>query len=144
MTSPAKTFVDSNILIYAFDESEAQKRLIANLALSQLWSEDSGALSVQVLQEFYFNVTRKIRVPLVKSAAKKVLDHYGQWCGITTVREVQAALRIEAEAKISFWDGLIVASAVQLGATRILSEDLNHGQIIEGIEIVNPFHNLEG
>jgi predicted nucleic acid-binding protein len=144
MTTPFKTFIDSNVLIYAFDNSEEEKRLTANLALSKLWSEDSGSLSVQVLQEFYFNVTRKIRKPLAWQEARDIVDEYKDWCGITTVREVQAALRIEAEAKISFWDGLIVASAAQLGATRIFSEDLNHGQIIEGIEIVNPFHNLKG
>jgi len=142
MTPLTRTFIDSNILIYAFDESDSTKHFRANQALLELWSEDAGAVSVQVLQEFYWNVTRKIRVPLAKSAAQKVIDHYAIWCGITSAQEVKSALRIESQAQISFWDALIVASAIQCGATRILSEDLNHGQTIAGIEIVNPFLDL--
>jgi predicted nucleic acid-binding protein len=143
MTTPDKTFVDSNVLIYAFDESHEGKRRKANRTLIELWSGDAGALSVQVLQEFYWNVTRKIRKPLAKTEARDVVDEYAIWCGVTSIREVKAALRIETVAQISFWDALIVASADQCGATRILSEDLNHGQIIAGIEIVNPFLDLE-
>ena len=142
MTPRGKTFIDSNLLIYAFDESDEQKRLTANRTLNELWAEGSGALSVQVLQEFYWNVTRKIRTPLARPAAWKVVDNYAQWCGVTSAQEVEAALRIESEFQISFWDALIVASARKCGATCVLSEDMQHCQIIDGIEIVNPFRPL--
>ena len=134
-----KTFIDSNILIYAFDDSDERKRKMANQVLSDLWSQDAGTLSVQVLQEFYTNVTRKIRNPIAKPTAHRVVNHYSKWCGATTAHEVQAAFRIESAALISFWDALIVACAQNNGATRILSEDMQHGQVIAGIAIVNPF-----
>jgi len=139
MTSPARKFIDSNILIYAFDEADHAKHRKANHTLRELWSEDSGALSVQVLQEFYWNVTRKIRKPLARREARDVVDEYAIWCGTTSAQEIKSALHIESQAQISFWDALIIASAIQCGATRILSEDLNHGQTIAGVEIVNPF-----
>lgn len=139
MTPTAKTFIDSNILIYANDKDEPVKQSIAIQALDELWSNGAGSLSVQVLQEFYFNITRKIRKRIDKAEARAIVDEYSEWCGVTTAHEVQSAFRIENTAKISFWDALIVACAQKNGATRILSEDLQHGQIIAGIEIVNPF-----
>jgi predicted nucleic acid-binding protein len=74
--------------------------------------------------------------------AQEVVQLYSQWCGETTAREIQDAFRIESTAQISFWDALIVASALQSGANRILSDDLNHGQTISGIAIVDPFRDL--
>jgi predicted nucleic acid-binding protein len=142
MPDAEKTFIDSSVLIYAFDESSQAKYQTANNMLSQLWMDHSGSLSVQVLEEFYTNITRKVRSPIARSTATKIIDDYAQWCGTTTVHEVQAACRIEREAKVSFWDALIVACAQKNGATRILSEDLNHGQVIDGVEIVNPFRNI--
>jgi predicted nucleic acid-binding protein len=92
-----------------------------------------------VLQEFYINVTRKIRSPLSKGLARQVVDSYAVWCIETTHAEISAAFRIEDEARIGFWDALIVASAFKAGASQILSEDLNAGQRISGILIANPF-----
>jgi len=94
---------------------------------------------MQVLQEFYVNVTRKILSPLPKNVARLVVDSYSNWCAETTLAEISTAFRIEDEAGISFWDALIVACAVRIGAARILSEDLNAGQRIAGIPIENPF-----
>jgi predicted nucleic acid-binding protein len=139
MTDFARTFVDSNILIYANDTDERAKQKLAIEALDELWRHDTGAVSVQVLQEFYNVVTRKMKSRVSKEQAQKVVLLYSQWCGVTTAHEVQTAFRIESTAKISFWDALIVACAQKSGATRILSEDLQHGQIIAGIEIANPF-----
>jgi predicted nucleic acid-binding protein len=139
---PAKIFVDSNVLIYAFDASEGPKRHKADATLAELWAHDSGVLSVQVLQEFYNNVTRKIRQPLAKSEAQDVVEEYAVWCASRNVQVVQAAFLIEAETRFSFWDSLIVASAQASGADRILSEDMQHGQVVGGVEIVNPFLGL--
>jgi predicted nucleic acid-binding protein len=142
MSKPVKTFIDSNVLIYANDKDEVEKQRVAIKALDELWTTDSGVLSVQVLQEFYSVVTRKLKPRVSRALAQEVVQLYSQWCGETTAREIQDAFRIESTAQISFWDALIVASALQSGANRILSDDLNHGQTIAGIAIVNPFRDL--
>jgi predicted nucleic acid-binding protein len=107
--------------------------------LRELWGRRAGALSMQVLQEFYVNVTRKISTPLPQIAARAVVNAYTPWCIETTAAEISSAFRIEDESRIEFWDALIVAAAAKCGATRILSEDLNAGQSIAGIQIENPF-----
>jgi predicted nucleic acid-binding protein len=135
----AKTFVDTNVLIYAHDADAKEKHERAKAVLNELWDERNGVLSMQVLQEFYINVTRKITTPLPKDAARRVVDSYSVWCMQTTAAEIAAAFRIEDESKIGFWDALIVASAAKSGSARILSEDLNHRQMIAGIRIEDPF-----
>jgi predicted nucleic acid-binding protein len=135
----AKTFVDTNVLIYAHDVDAPPKHKIANAVLRELWSERTGVLSLQVLQEFYVNVTRKISTPLSKESARLIVNSYAIWCMETTPAEMFSAFRIEDESRISFWDALIVSTAVRSGATRILSEDFNAGQRINGILIENPF-----
>jgi len=135
----AKTFVDTNVLIYAHDIDAAAKHRIAKRILEELWKQRTGALSTQVLQGFYVNVTRKIASPLSKESARAVVNRYIIWCLDSTSQEVSAAFRIEDEARIGFWDALIVAAALKAGADRILSEDLNPGQMIPGVRIENPF-----
>jgi predicted nucleic acid-binding protein len=135
----ARIFVDTNILIYAHDVDATAKHDVAKSVLHELWSQQSGVLSMQVLQEFYVNVTRKIASPLSKDAARLVVNTYAIWCIETTATEITTAFRIEDESRIGFWDALIVASAVKSGADRILSENLNARQIIAGILIENPF-----
>ncbi len=134
-----KTFVDTNVLIYAHDIDAGAKHQIAKSLLQTLWSERSGVLSMQVLQEFYVNVTRKIASPLPKDLARLVVNSYAIWCMETTPAEIAAAFRIEDESRIGFWDALIISSAVKSGATRILSEDFNAGHRIAGILVENPF-----
>jgi len=134
-----KTFIDTNVLIYAHDRDALQKYEIAKTILRELWSQRTGVLSIQVLQEFYVNVTRKIATPLPKDLARCVVNSYAIWCLETTPAEISAAFQIEDESRINFWDALIVSSAVKSGATRILSENLNAGQRIAGIPIENPF-----
>jgi predicted nucleic acid-binding protein len=134
-----KTFIDTNVLIYAHDIDANAKRQVAKAVLHELWSERTGVLSTQVLQEFYANVTRKIPTPLSKDLARLVVSSYAIWCMETTPAEISAAFRIEDESRIGFWDALIVSSAAKSGATRILSEDLNAGQRIAGILVENPF-----
>lgn len=138
----ARTFIDTNVLIYAHDVDATSKHEVAKKTLRELWGERTGVVSMQVLQEFYVNVTRKIASPLSKDAARSVVNSYSIWCTETTPAEIAAAFRIEDEAKIGFWDALIVASAAKCGATRILSEDLNAGQGIAGMRIENPFAGL--
>lgn len=134
-----KTFVDTNVLIYAHNLDAGAKHEIARGILDELWREHKGVLSPQVLQEFYVNVTRKISVPLTRNSARLIVEAYGVWCVETALSEISAAFRIEDEARIGFWDALIVAAAVKSRAERILSEDLNAGQRIAGVLIENPF-----
>jgi len=135
----AKIFVDTNVLIYAHDADAGPKHETARGVLRDLWGRRAGVLSTQVLQEFYVNVTRKIATPLSKPSARAVVDDYTVWCVNTTPAEISAAFRIEDETGIGFLDALIVAAARKAGAIRILSEDLNAGQIIAGVRIENPF-----
>ena len=134
-----RTFIDTNILIYAHDADAKSKHRVAKSVLAELWSLRTGVLSMQVLQEFYVNVTRKIASPLPKDVARMVVGSYAIWCVETTPAEISSAFRIEDESRIGFWDALIVASAAKCGAVRILSEDLNAGRMIAGVRIENPF-----
>ena len=134
-----KAFVDTNVLIYAHDVDAAEKHQIAKAVLQILWTERTGVLSTQVLQEFYVNVTRKIQSPLSKDLACLVVSSYAIWCVDTTAAEISTAFRIEDESRIGFWDALIISAAAKSGATRILSEDLNAGQRIAGVLVENPF-----
>ena len=106
-----------------------------------MWNDGTGLLA-PLLQEFYVTVTRKIAKPLAKDAARQVVSTYAIWCVDVTSADVAAAFRIEDEAKIGFWDALIIASASKAGAARVLSEDLNAGQTIAGVRIENPFSAL--
>jgi predicted nucleic acid-binding protein len=135
-----KTFVDTNVLIYAHDVDAGRKHEIAKTVVRELWVERSGLLSTQVLQEFYVNATRKIRTPLAKPVARTVVRAYGAWCvdGLTPA-DIATAFQIEDDARVGFWDALIVAVAIRSGAKRLLSEDLNPGQAIGGVAIDNPF-----
>jgi predicted nucleic acid-binding protein len=134
-----KTFVDTNVLIYAHDVDAGRKHEIAQRVLRELWSERIGLLSTQVLQELYVNVTRKIASPLPKASARAVVSAYASWCSEITLDEISAAFRIEDESRLGFWDSLIIASAAKGGATRLLSEDMNTGQTVSGVRIEDPF-----
>lgn len=133
-------FVDTNILVYAHDADAGLKHERAIEKLRELWESGTGRLSVQVLQEFYVNVTRKLTTPVARSTAREVVTAYGAWIReATTVATVIRAIDIAEMAQISYWDALIVASAEQAGAAHLYSEDLNADQTIAGVEIVNPF-----
>ena len=135
----AKVFIDTNVLIYAYGIDAGRKQRTAESIPLSLRQERTGAVSMQVLQEFYNTVTRKLASPLPKEKARLIVDSFSHWCVETTPAEIRQAFRIEDEARIGFWDALIVAAAIRSGAARILSEDLNSGQTIAGIQIENPF-----
>jgi predicted nucleic acid-binding protein len=139
-----KIFVDSNILIYAHDLDAGIRQQQAAVWLKKLWRSQTGRLSTQVLQEFYVNVTQKIRSPITKSTAREIVRNYGSWVQseITPATMVRAS-EISEVWKVSFWDAMIVAAAEQDEASDLLSEDLNHGQLTAGIRIVNPFGSPE-
>src|SRR3954454_11682224 len=123
----AKTFVDTNVLIYAHDADAGTKQATAREVLRDLWAQRAGVLSTQVLQELYVNVTRKIAKPLPKPSARAVVDSYTVWCIDTTPAEIAAAFRIEDEAGIGFWDALIVAAGRRARGARLPSSHFNTG-----------------
>jgi predicted nucleic acid-binding protein len=132
-------FVDTNIVVYAHDADAGVKRERAIETLRELWEADTGRLSVEVLQEFYVNVTRKLATRVARSTAREVVGTYGAWVREpTTAETVLRATDIAELTQVSFWDALIVAAAEQAGAALLLSEDLNAGHSIAGIKVVNP------
>jgi len=133
-------FVDSNILIYAHDLDAGAKQQRAANRLRELWDTRTGRLSTQVLQEFYVNVTQKIKRPLSKSSAREVVRYYNPWVhSLITPGTVVRASEIGETWGISFWDSMILAAAEQSQAVVVLSEDMNPGEVIAGVRIVNPF-----
>jgi predicted nucleic acid-binding protein len=133
-------FVDSNILIYAHDADAGAKRQRAAGTLRELWEMRSGRLSTQVLQEFYVNVTQKIKTPIPKPLARETVRNYAPWVqSLITPQTVVRASEIGETWRLSFWDSMILAAAEQSRAAQLLTEDLKHGDVIAGIRIVNPF-----
>ena len=135
-----RIFVDTNILVCAHDEEGAWKRELALGCLAELWESGRGRLSTQVLQEFVVSTTGRIQKPVARSAAREIVRTYASWVqsAITPATVIRAS-EIGEAWQISFWDGLILAAAEQDGATELLSEDLNSGQVIAGVRIRNPF-----
>jgi predicted nucleic acid-binding protein len=135
-----KVFLDTNILIYAHDIDSGNKHSISRNIVKDLWENRTGVLSTQVLQEFYINVTRKIPSPLSFLEAREIMRSYLCWeIRENTSLSVIRASEIEERYHISFWDALIVVAAHAAKVDRILTEDLNPGQVIEGVFIENPF-----
>lgn len=130
-------FVDTNILICAYDQKGGEKHSRATRALERLWGEETGRVSVQVLQEFYVTATQKLKAP--RASAREIVQAYAPWVqSPTTPETLLRASDLSESAHLSFWDALIVASAEQVGALRLYTEDLNAGQIIAGVQIINP------
>jgi predicted nucleic acid-binding protein len=135
-----KVFVDSNILVYAHDADAGDKQRIAANAVSEILDARSGVLSLQVLQEFYSTVTRKLRSAVARDVARELLRGYSSWIiQPLTAEDVVAASFLEQRHQLSFWDALIVQAALLAGARTLLSEDLQHGRSIDGVTVDNPF-----
>jgi len=135
-----RTFVDTNILVYAHDLDAGKKHGLAKQVVTELWENRSGVLSTQVIQEFYVTLTRKIPAPLKKSTVIRIIKSFLNWeIVINDAPIILQACEIEETYNLSFWDALIVSAAYSRNVTTILTEDLNHGQRVECILIVNPF-----
>lgn len=140
MTAAGRTFVDTNVLLYAHDTSETEKQPVARALLEELWADRSGVLSTQVLQEFYVVATRKFEPPMRRSEAREIVALYATWSVVQVdVGLILDAAALEERAQLSFWDALIVEAARRAGAMRLVSEDLQDGRRIAGIAIENPF-----
>jgi predicted nucleic acid-binding protein len=135
-----KIFLDTNILVYAYDISSGKKHDTARNIVTDLWNSRDGALSIQVLQEFFVSITKKIPNPLDIKTASDIIRDFLLWEIIDNDGELLlAAIGIQTRYLYSFWDSLIIAAAVRSGASILLTEDLKNGQIIEDVTIKNPF-----
>jgi predicted nucleic acid-binding protein len=138
-------FVDTNILVYLRDPSDPDRQRVAAEWFARLWDEVSGRISWQVLQEFYVVMTRKLDPPADPARVRQDIDALATWAPVPTEQGiVESAWRIEDRYGFSWWDSLVVAQALASGATTLLTEDLQHGQEIEGLRIVNPFEVAPG
>ena len=136
-----KYFIDTNVFIYSFDIKSAAKREIAQNIISSALEKGTGIISYQVVQEFLNAATRKFAVPLKLEDAKKYLDFVLEpLCEVSSSIELyHQALEIATEWRFSFYDAVIVASALQAECAELYSEDLQDGQKIRGVTIRNPF-----
>lgn len=133
-------FVDTNVLVYAYDRSAGPKNRRGAALMERLWSGNTGCTSIQVLQEFFVITTRKIAKPLRPERARTIIGDMGAWrVHRPSVEDVLGAIDIAEKARISFRDGMVVRSASAQGATVIWSEDLQSGGNISGVWIRNPF-----
>ena len=141
MSEPSNLqFVDTDILIYAHDRSAGGKHTRAGELIQDLWRSEAGCLSVQVLQEFYVNVTQKVPKPLPPEVAGEIIADLSVWqVHRPAVPDILDAIRLQGRYQLSFWDAMIVASAIQLGCQTIWSEDLNPGQVYDQVAVASPF-----
>lgn len=135
-----REFVDTNVLVYAFDAGSGEKGEKARGLVRALWENGRGCLSLQVLQELYVTLTRKVARPLTPEAAARIVEDLSTWpCHEPSKADLRDAVALSRKAKVSLWDALILQSARRSGCGVLWSEDLNAGQKLAGVVVRNPF-----
>ncbi|MBV9073928.1 MAG: PIN domain-containing protein [Acidobacteria bacterium] len=131
-------FVDTNVFLYALDQSELRKQAAARRWREELWRSRRGRISFQVLEEFYAQVMRKW--PKTREAARAEIRDLLAWRPLEIGSEVlERAWLLQDRYQLAFWDALIVACAQITGCSYLLTEDLQHGQRFEGVQVLSPF-----
>jgi predicted nucleic acid-binding protein len=135
----ARSFVDTNIVMYAHETSAGAKHVRARALVQELWRDRTGVVSTQVLQELAVNLRRKAGRPLDARATREIVADYLTWHVVVNGGEsILDALDLEARHRISFWDALVVHAAQTSGAEVLFSEDLSDGQKYGSVRVVNP------
>jgi len=137
-----RMLVDTNILVYAYDVDAGSKQVKAAEVLDKLWVQGNGVLATQVLAEFFITITRKVKQPLALPDARQIVEDYcNGWAILNTTPDfvIKAIAGVE-RYKLSFWDAMIWAAAALNEVPTIYSEDMQHGQILEGVRIENPLN----
>jgi len=138
-----RQFVDTNILVYAYDRTQDVKWKRASAFLECLWASREAVLSIQVLQEFFHIVTRKLPHPLTPREARAIVGDLSKWpYHRPTSADLLAAIDLQEDARISFWDAMIVHSARRMGCSILWTEDLNDGQTYAGVLVRDPFADV--
>ena len=141
MSAPGPlVFVDTNVLVHAHDAGAGERGDVARALLRELWADRRGALSTQVLQEFYAVVTRKLKPPIARADARHIVADYSTWCVVDTdPLLIVSASRLEEQHSVGFWDALVIEAALRSGAETLVSEDLQDGRAFAGLTVRNPF-----
>ncbi len=136
-------FIDSNIFVYLFDETDEHKRGAAASIVESGLQTNSASISFQVVQETLNVLTRKLATPMTVEGAKRFLENIlvPLWRVSPSSALYYQALDVQARYRYGFYDSLIVAAALDAGCDRLYSEDMQSGQRIEGLKIENPFVN---
>ena len=133
-------FVDTNVLLYAFDDQVPVKREQARRWLEACWQRRCGRVSTQVLNEFYANARRKFATAISAGDARAEVRRYQVWHPWQIDHAtVETAWAVESRYGLSYWDALIVAAAKECGCSLLLTEDLQHDLRIDSLHVVNPF-----
>lgn len=133
-------FVDTNVLVYARDASEGDKQARAAAWLESLWESGRGRTSVQVLQEYYAVVTRKLRPGLPAADARADVRSLAAWGPVPNdLALIERAWELEDAGGLSYWDAMIVAAAQRAHCDTLLTEDLQTGRQFGGVRVVSPF-----
>lgn len=137
-----RSFFDTNILVYLFDEDYPEKKAQAQVLLEKETENGRILVSTQVLQEFYVTVTRKLGVPLSPEKAEEIVSQFMVFPLVEiSSSHILKAIRKSINLQFSFWDALIIEAAISGGASILYTEDLQHGQIIDNLKILNPFQS---
>lgn len=137
----ASTFIDTNVFIYHLDATDPRKHAVAGDLVSEALLTQDACISYQVVQECLNVITSKARVPLTPEQAQAYLDAVlAPLMRVVASQDLfHRALAIRARWRYGFYDSLVIAAALAAGCTRLLSEDMQHGQRIESLTIVDPF-----
>ena len=139
MASGSSVFVDTNVLLYSIDARDPVKRDAAGKWIAHCWREECGRLSTQVLNELYANL-RRVAPSYKPKAAREFVQRYRAWSPwVVDDGTVDLAWQLEDRVAINYWDALMVAAAQQQACSFLLTEDLQHGQQIDSLRVVNPF-----
>ena len=137
---PSLVFVDTNVLLYGVDDKDLAKRERARVWIAACWTHRCGRLSTQVLNEFYWNARKKFPSAISAGDARAEVRRLQQWQPwIVDHATVESAWAAESRWGLSYWDALMVAAAQQQGCTFLLTEDLQHDQLIDKLRVINPF-----
>jgi len=133
-------FVDTNVLVYAYDPTTPDKHEQARALVGRLWESGDGVLSIQVLQEFFWTITRKVPKPVSPSQAVDLVAEFATWNVYEpAVEDVISAARLSARRRLSFRDAMIVQTAIASGAELLWTEDLAAGTKFDALIIRTPF-----
>ncbi|GHV80678.1 twitching motility protein PilT [Spirochaetia bacterium] len=137
-----KVFIDTNIFVYTVDKFDKNKQMIARKVVKEVIFNNAAVISTQILQEFYTVCTLKLHMNPLK--VKGYVHNYIE--NVEVVQNgsaiIERGIDISIISQVSFWDALLIAAAESANCTELITEDLNDGQIINGIKIRNPFNSM--
>ena len=145
---PAGIFVDTNVLLYVYDEADPAKQARSREWIRHCWESRHGRVSTQVLNEFYTNARKRFSAAIAPGDARAEVRRLQQWNPwVIDAATIETAWAVESRWGVNYWDALMVSAAQHMGCRWLLTEDLQHGQKIDLITVINPFqtspHELE-